>query len=95
MDIYTVIVRPLVTEKTEEQKEEGKYTFKVHSRANKNEIKRAVEGIYDVDVTAVNVMNVPAKINRKRGRRPIVRHPAWKKAIVTLVPGQRIEALEA
>jgi ribosomal protein L23 len=49
MDIYTVIVRPLVTEKTEEQKEEGKYSFKVHSRANKNEIKRAVEGIYDVD----------------------------------------------
>lgn len=95
MDIYTVIVRPLVTEKTEGQKEEGKYAFKVHSRANKNEIKRAVEGIYDVDVTAVNVMNVPAKINRRRGRRPTVRHPAWKKAIVTLVPGQRIEDLEA
>lgn len=95
MDIYTVIVRPLVTEKTEGQKWEGKYAFKVHSRANKIEIKRAVEGIYGVDVVSVNVMNVPAKVNRTRGRRPIVRHPAWKKAIVTLVPGQRIEALEA
>jgi large subunit ribosomal protein L23 len=95
MHIYEVIERPLVTEKSEIQKWEGKYTFEVNFRANKSEIKRAVEEIYGVDVVAVNVMNMPAKMNRMRGRRRTVRYGAWKKAIVTVAPGQRIEELEA
>jgi len=46
-------------------------------------------------VESVNVMNMAAKITRQRGRRPVTRRPVWKKAVVTLAPGQRIEALEA
>ncbi len=95
MNVYDVIVRPIITEKSESQKWEGKYTFEVHTAANKKDIKRAVEIIYEVDVEKVNVMVMPAKINKTRGRRVIVRHPVWKKAIVSLSPGQRIEALEA
>ncbi|MBN1259427.1 MAG: 50S ribosomal protein L23 [Anaerolineae bacterium] len=96
MNIYDVIVRPVVTEKTEILKaDEGQYTFEVNRRANKIEIKHAVETIYDVSVVSVNVLNMPAKINRMRGRRRVTRIPTWKKAVVTLAPGQRIEALEA
>jgi large subunit ribosomal protein L23 len=95
MNIYDVIVRPLWTEKSEINKWQGKYTFEVNLHANKVEIKRAVEQIYDVKVQSVNVMVVPAKISRRRGRKPIVRRPVWKKAVVTVAPGERIEVLEA
>jgi len=95
MDIYDVIVRPLVTEKSEIAKVEGKYTFIVNRRANKIQVKRAVETIYDVEVASVNVMNMPAKASAVRGRRRSVRRPVWKKAVVTVASGQRIEALEA
>jgi large subunit ribosomal protein L23 len=95
MNIYDVIVRPLITEKSEMQKWQGKYTFEVNLHANKSEIKRAVQEIYDVDVDSVNVMVMPAKVSRMRGRQVMVRRPVWKKAIVTVASGQRIEALEA
>lgn len=89
MDIYDVIIRPIVSEKTYRQLELGKYSFEVHYRADKRKVKQAVEHIYNVDVEAVNVMNMPAKRSRSRNRSP------WKKAIVTLAPGDRIEELEA
>lgn len=95
MNIYEVIVRPLETEKAYQQREVGQYVFMVNRKANKGQIRRAVEEIYDVTVESVNVMNVPAKMNRIRGRRRVVRHAPWKKAIVTLAPGQTLEALEA
>ncbi len=95
MDIYSVIVRPIETEKTAYQSGYGQYTFEVHPDANKIEIKKAVEAIYHVDVIAVNVLNMPAKVSQIRGRRLIRRRPAWRKAVVTVAPGQRIEALEA
>ncbi len=95
MDIYDVIVRPWVTEKTGTLMEQGQYVFQVNRRANKNQIKQAVEEIYGVSVVAVNVMNMPAKGSKMRGRRRIVRVAPWKKAIVTLAPNQRIQALEA
>lgn len=95
MNIYDVIVRPLETEKAYVQRESGQYVFMVHSDANKNMIKQAVQGIYGVKVTGVNVMNMPGKLSRMRGRRRSVRRAPWKKAVVTLAEGQRIEALEA
>jgi len=95
MDIYDVIVRPMETEKSYLQREAGQYVFVVHGKANKVQIKTAVEEIYSVRVEAVNVMNMPGKANRIRGRRRTVRRPPWKKAVITLQPGQRIEALEA
>ncbi len=95
MNIYDVIVRPIITEKSTVLRDEGQYVFEVNRRANKIEIKKAVESIYGVDVVRVNVMNMPAKFNRIRGRRPTKRRSEWKKAIVTIAPGQRIEELEA
>lgn len=93
-DPYLVIERPLVTEKSVAAAEQGKYTFKVHPDANKIEIREAIEQIYpNVHVTKVNTVTVRGKTYRlgrvKRGKRP-----DWKKAIVTLRPGERIEVFE-
>lgn len=95
MDIYNIIVRPLETEKAYFQREFGHYVFVVNRAANKMQIKQAVEKIYDVKVKGVNVMNMPGKVNRTRGRRSTFRRPPWKKAVVTLAPGEHIEELEA
>ncbi len=95
MDPYKVLIRPIDTEKTRYQAGElRQYAFIVDRRANKIDVKRAVESVFGVDVEAVNVMNMPAKITRRRGRRGIVRAPQWRKAIVTLAAGQRLELFE-
>lgn len=82
MNIYDVIIRPIVTERSMDAMEEGKYTFVVDRRANKAEIKKAVEGVFDVKVARVNTMNMRGKLKRQgatQGRRS-----AWKKAIIKL-----------
>jgi large subunit ribosomal protein L23 len=95
MNPYQVIIRPIDTEKSRYQASDlGQYVFEVDRRANKVEIKRAIEAIYDVDVVAVNVMNVAAKASRRRGRRRVVYRPQWKKAVVTLAEGQRLNVFE-
>ncbi len=95
MNPYKVVIRPVDTEKTRYQASElGQYTFEVARGANKIEVKRAVEAIYGVDVVAVNVMNMPAKTGGRRGRRRTVRHPQWKKAVVTVAEGQRLAVFE-
>jgi large subunit ribosomal protein L23 len=93
MYIYEVIKRPIDTEKTRYQAEDGKYAFEVDRRANKHQVKEAVEQIFDVEVLFVNIVNMPAKRGRY-GRRIVTRKPAWKKAIVTLAPGERIDIFE-
>ena len=93
MYIYEVIKRPIDTEKTRDQAADGKYTFEVDRRANKHQVKEAVEQIFDVEVLSVNTINMPAKRGRY-GRRMVTRKPAWKKAIVTLAPGERIDIFE-
>lgn len=93
MHVYEVIKRPIDTEKTRYQAEDGKYTFEVDRRAKKQQVKEAVEQIFDVEVLSVNTMNMPAKRGRY-GRRMVTRKPAWKKAIVTLAPGERIDIFE-
>ena len=90
---YKIIIRPVDTEKSRNTAEMGQYTFMVHPWANKVEIAMAVSYIFDVDVVKVRTINVPAKFGRW-GRKRIRRKPAQKKAIVTLAPGQRIEAFE-
>jgi len=95
MEPYKVIIRPIDTEKTRYQADElRQYTFVVDRRANKIDVKRAIESIFGVEVETVNVINMPAKITRRRGRRGIVRSPQWRKAIVTLAKGQRLELFE-
>lgn len=93
MHIYDVLVRPVVTEKSTIGSEVGQYTFEVDMRANKLQIKDAVETAFSVTVEDVNVMVMPAKVTR-RGKREIMRQNKWKKAIVTLKPGDRIQLFE-
>jgi large subunit ribosomal protein L23 len=95
MNIYQILKRPVDTEKTRYQAElyEPQYAFEVDRRANKQQIKAAVERIFDVDVVNVRTMNVKPKLGRY-GRRVVVRKPAWKKAIVTIAEGQRLDIFE-
>lgn len=94
-DAYQIIRYPLITEKSTILREEkSKYTFRVDKRANKVEIRKAIESIFpDVEVISVNTLNVKGKPRRfrynKRGK-----SPDWKKAIVTLRPGDSIEIYE-
>ncbi|HWO93888.1 MAG TPA: 50S ribosomal protein L23 [Dehalococcoidia bacterium] len=89
---YTVLLRPIITEKSTVLAEQGKYVFAVAVGANKLQIKDAVELAFDVTVEAVNVMNVRGKTHRF-GRRTS-KSPDWRKAVVTLAPGDRIELFE-
>lgn len=87
-----IILRPVITEKSMEGVRQGRYTFAVAPEANKIQIRKAVEAIWGVKVTKVNTMWVHGK-TRRMGRW-VGRRPDWKKAIVTLAPGQRIEFFE-
>lgn len=90
---YEVIERPLVTEKSMAGAEMGKYSFRVNKDANKIEIAQAVEQVFNVKVADVNTMIVKGK-KRRLGRRPEGKTPDWKKAIVSLKPGYKIEIFE-
>jgi large subunit ribosomal protein L23 len=93
MNYYEVIKRPLVTEKTTLQKEvDNQITFEVDRRANRVEIRKAVEKIFDVHVSEVRTMQVKGKV-KQRGR-IVGKRKDWKKAIVKLMPGERIEFFE-
>ena len=94
MNIYEVLVRPVVTEKSVIAVDEvNQYAFEVNSRANKFQVKEAIETAFDVEVERVNVMIMPAKTTR-RGSTVRIRKPKWKKAIVTLAPGNSIQLFE-
>lgn len=90
-----IIRRPIVTEKSNTLASDyNQYSFVVNSRANKQQIREAIELAWpQVRVEKVHVANMPAKRSR-RWRRMAVRKPGWKKAIVTLAPGDRIELFE-
>ena len=90
---HQIIVRPLITEKNTILMEENKYTFEVLREASKPEIKRAVESIFNVSVAKVHTVNVRGKL-RRRGRETGYTRD-WKKAIVTLAAGDRIELFES
>ena len=92
MHLYEILRRPLITEKSTFLQAQGKYAFEVAKEASKPQIKQAVEKAFSVKVTAVNVMVVPGK-TRRLGRRELPAKP-WKKAIVTLKPGDKIELFE-
>ena len=90
---YDIIKRPLITEKTSIQKEEfNKVVFEVDRKANRTQIKRAIEKIFNVNVSGVQTIQVKGKVKRRGyilGKRK-----DWKKAIVTLKPGERIDFFE-
>lgn len=88
-DHRDILLAPVVSEKSYELLDEGKYTFLVAPDANKTEIKIAVEKVFDVKVTSVNTMNRNGK--RRRTRFGVGRRPDTKRAIVTVADGQRID----
>ena len=92
MHLYEVLRRPLITEKNTALQAENKYAFEVAGEANKLQVKQAVEKAFKVNVTAVNIMTVPGK-TRRIGRRQVLTQ-SWKKAIVTLKPGDKIAFFE-
>lgn len=91
-DPRNIIIRPIVTERSTKLREQNKYTFEVDRRANKIEIKKAVEELFGVKVTSVRVMSVKGKM-RRVGRFQGKRRD-WKKGIVTLKEGDVIQLFE-
>lgn len=93
MNVHDVIQRPLVTEKSSIGREEQNLvTLAVDPRANKHDVKRAVEALFDVSVVEVRTMRMPRK-SRRVGKF-VGRKPEWKKALVRLAEGQMIEFYE-
>ena len=84
-----ILISPVVSEKSYGLLDEGKYTFIVDPRANKTEIKIAVETVFKVQVTNVNTLNRPGK--KRRTRYGFGKRPDTKRAIVTVAPGERID----
>jgi large subunit ribosomal protein L23 len=98
VEITEVLRHGIVTEKTVRLQEQNQYTFKVALKANKIDVRRAVETLFNVKVVKVNIMRMPGKTRmiRRRGSAPRpVPAREWKKAIVTLKEGQTIDALKA
>jgi large subunit ribosomal protein L23 len=92
MHSYEVLRRPVITEKNTMLIEQNKYTFEVSRDANKPQIKEAVEKAFKVKVSSVNVIHVPGKMRRAGRQRGMT--SSWKKAVVTLEPGNKIELFE-
>jgi large subunit ribosomal protein L23 len=92
MDARHVLIAPVVSEKSYALIEQNKYSFRIHEKAHKTQVRQAVEELFDVSVQGVNIVKVQSKPKRRglsRGRRP-----GWKKAIVQLAPGDKIEIFE-
>ncbi|MFO7972394.1 MAG: 50S ribosomal protein L23 [Desulfobacterales bacterium] len=93
MNPYDIIKRPLITEKTSIQKEDyNQMSFEVDRKANRVEIRQAVENIFKVNVDTVRTMQVKGK-TKQRGR-IVGKRRNWKKAVVKLMPGERIDFFE-
>lgn len=93
MDARDILIRPLITEKSTQLMEEGKYVFVVAKKANKIEIAKAVAEVFNVKVANVNTVNVSGKM--KRMGRFVGKRSDYKKAIVRLAPGETIEFFQA
>ena len=91
MNLTDVLKKPIITEKALNQSVLGKYLFKVDKRATKTEIKRAVNRAFGVEAVSVRTVNVRGKMRRSGKRRQPTRLSNWKKAVVQLAPGQKID----
>lgn len=93
MNSNDIIIKPVISEKTTGMMEENKYVFKVAFKANKLMVKKAINDLFGVKPEKVNVMVVRGK--KRRLRFKFGNRSAWKKAIVTLKPGEKIEIFDA
>jgi large subunit ribosomal protein L23 len=94
ISLHDVLLRPVISEKSTLETERNNYTFAVARDANKFLIKSAVEAEFKVTVLGVRVISVRPK-QKRRGRRTLGMVPGWKKAVVTVAPGDKIELFEA
>ena len=94
--VHDILRRPIITEKSNYQADVlNQYVFEVNIKATKQMVKDAIETVFDVDVARVNIVNVPPKRSRRWLNRQVkVRRSAYKKAIVTLEPGETIDVFE-
>jgi large subunit ribosomal protein L23 len=90
----SIIIRPIITEKSMKEAELGKFTFQVAKDANKTNIKKAIEGQFSVNVTGLSTILVKGKRKRIGARRSEVKESVMKKAIATLKSGQKIDLFE-
>ena len=95
MDLHNVIVGPIITEKAMKEAGRGKFTFSVLRSANKTVIGKAVSAAFNVHVTAIQTVMVKGKRKRVGKKRTEVRDAVWKRAIVTLKKGEKIDIFEA
>ena len=94
VSLHDILLRPVISEKSVAETERNNYTFAVARDANKFQIKAAVEAEFKVNVLGVRVMSVKPK-QKRRGRRTMGTVPGWKKAVVTIAAGDKIELFEA
>jgi large subunit ribosomal protein L23 len=94
LQVHEILLRPVISEKSIAQTERNNYTFAVARDANKFQIKAAVEAEFKVHVLGVRVVSVRPK-QKRRGRRTPGMVPGWRKAVVTIAPGEKIELFEA
>ena len=92
LDPREILIAPVVSEKSYSLIEDNKYSFRVHSKAHKTQIRQAVEELFDVKVEGVNIVKVQAKPKMRNSRKGT--RPGWKKAIVQLAEGDAIEIFE-
>lgn len=94
--IHKILVKPVITEKSQALSENGKYTFVVHRKANKIEIGKAIEKMYNVSVKDVNTFVMPVKVVTRSGRTGVMKgvKPSYKKAVVTLAAGETIDIFQ-
>lgn len=95
MDARDVILRPVVSEKSYALLDENAYTFQIHRDANKIEVRKAVEELFGVRVVKVNTLNRKGKRTRNRRKGTTGQRPDTKRAVVTLVEGDRIDLFES
>ena len=93
-DPRDVVIAPVVSEKSYEQREKNVYVFKVQTSASKPEIRNAIESIFDVTVTKVNTLNRKGKVRRNRRNNTLGKRADTKRAIVTLAEGDSIQIFE-
>lgn len=93
MDLSKVLERPIITEKSTQGVALGKYAFKVAKKANKKEVAKAIEQFFDVHVRQVQTVIIKGKKKRARSRKEF-KQPDWKKAIVQLAEGEKIDIFE-
>lgn len=93
MRLSNIIIRPIATEKSMALESDLKYVFKVNPKSSKGAIKNEIERLYDVEIIDINTMIMPGKKRRILGTRNFTKTKRWKKAIVQLKPGEKIDLM--